>query len=89
MSHNGSNPVLAKLLYYFQFLMVMVYFGIGLLLLFSPFVDAFNEKCHDIGFALYIRPEAAKLMSAVFLAYGAFRTYTLWKKRKETHNNDH
>ena len=59
-----------KALYYFQWIMVVVYLGLGLLLLFSPPDN------------LLANPAMRKGLGGIMLVYGLFRGFQNWQKRK-------
>jgi hypothetical protein len=69
--------VIARALSYFQLIMVIVYLGLGLLLLFSP-----NSG--------WVSEDIRKWLAGALLVYGTIRGFMVLQKRKNQRTeNDH
>ena len=63
------NNTVREVLYYFSFLMVLVYIGIGLMFMFSSFLTE-------------MIPSNRALIGGIFILYGIFRLYMLIRLKK-------
>ncbi len=66
---NEQNNTLKEILFYFSFLMVLVYIGIGLMFLFSDFLSDMVKDYRAV-------------IGGAFILYGVFRMYILMRMRK-------
>jgi cytochrome c biogenesis protein CcdA len=68
MAPDQKNTI-KEVLFYFSFLMVLVYIGLGLMFLFSDFMSEMVKDYRSI-------------IGGVFIIYGVFRMYILMRMRK-------
>lgn len=68
--NNNNNTLIGKINFYFAFLMILLYFAIGFMFLFTDVViDSF--------------PAYREIVGGLLIAYGSFRMYVLLKKNKK------